>query len=147
MPALPKPNDARQRRKEVAGQADRRLPVSGRQGPIPKPPVPLGVDGRRWWRWAWKTPQACMWHAGYTESVIKRAQLEDQFAGASKNENVTDLSRISALILRLDDALGLTPAGAAKLHLVFIEPEPDPVVTGDAKNVTPIRGRLKGMRE
>lgn len=142
---VPKPADARQRRKEVAGNTVHRLPVSGRQGPVPKAPVPLGKDGRRWWRWAWGTPQACAWHAGFTESLVKRAQLEDQFAEAT---NLQDTSRVAALIFRLDDALGLTPQGAQKLHLVFVDEPPEPAVPDSAaKNVTPIRGRLKGVRE
>lgn len=85
-----------------------------------------------------------MWHAGYTEALVKRAQLEDQFAAAT---NYQDTARIAALIHRHDDALGLTPAGAAKLHLQFVDEPPEPTVPTEAKNVTPIRGRLKGVRE
>lgn len=141
---VPKPPDARQRRAAVAGNPVRRLPASGRVGPIPKPPVPLGAEGRRWWRWAWKTPQAITWHTGTLETVVKRAQMEDRFADA---DAPPDMARITALILRLDDALGLSPTGAAKLHLTFVEDEPEVKVPEGAKNVTPIRNRLKGMRE
>lgn len=141
---VPKPPDARQRRAAVTGNPVRRLPASGRTGPIPKAPVPLGTDGRRWWRWAWRTPQALTWHAGTTETLVKRAQLEDRFANAPTDQ---DMARATALILRLDDALGLTPVGAAKLHFTFVEDEPETVVPAGVKNVTPIRNRLKGMRE
>lgn len=86
-----------------------------------------------------------MWHAGYTEALVKRAQLEDQFAAAT---NYQDTARIAALIHRHDDALGLTPAGAAKLHLHFVDEPPEPKLSPEEqRNVTPIRGRLKGVRE
>lgn len=138
---VPKPaSDARQRRAEVGA---RRLPSSGRAGPVPRCPVKLGPDGKRWWSWAWKTPQATTWHAGVTETLVKRAQLEDRFVGATTE---ADMARAAALIYRFDDALGLTPAGAAKLHFTFVDDDPEPKGP-TPKNVTPIRNRLKGMRE
>lgn len=148
MAPVPKPADARQRRRDVAGNPVHRLPMSGRPGPAPKAPVELGPDGQRWWRWAWSTPQACGWHGGFTESLVKRAQLEDRFALTASDGDEQAIARVLALIYRFDDALGLTPAGAQKLHLTFVEDEPEPVVPdGAGPKVTPIRGRLKGMRE
>lgn len=55
------------------------VPVSGRKGPIPRPPkwIPLGDAGTAWWRWAWRTPAACSWSLGDVTFVARRAQLED----------------------------------------------------------------------
>jgi hypothetical protein len=150
---VPKPSDARRRRRDVsASQAAHRLPLTGRQGPPPKSPVRLGAAGRRWWRWAWSTPQAALWHDGFIEPLAKRAQLEDQWVAALDGDadgdsKATDTAvRLLPLILRMDDAFGLTPTAAAKLHYAFVDDEPPPA-PDTAGNVTNIRDRLKGMRE
>jgi len=149
----PKPSDARRRRRDVsASQAAHRLPITGRQGTPPKAPVRLGTAGRRWWKWAWSTPQATTWNASFLEPLAKRAQLEDQWVTALEgdadgDQRATDTAvRLLPLILRMDDAFGLTPAAAAKLHYAFVDDEPAPPVES-AGNVTNIRDRLKGMRD
>jgi hypothetical protein len=149
----PKPPDARRRRRDVsASQAAHRLPITGRQGAPPKSPVRLGAAGRRWWRWAWSTPQATTWNAGFIEPLAKRAQLEDQWVTALEgdadgDQRATDTAvRLLPLILRMDDAFGLTPTSAAKLHYAFVADEPVQDVPTSA-GVTDIRNRLKGMRD
>ena len=150
---VPKPADARRKRRDVAAsQAAHRLPLTGRSGPAPKCPVRLGPAGRRWWLWAWSTPQATTWHDGFIEPLSRRAQLEDQWVAAIESEDgdsrATDLAvRLLPLILRIDEAFGLTPTGATKLHYAFVD-EPAPEATPESTgNVTNIRDRLKGMRE
>jgi hypothetical protein len=51
------------------------------------------------------------------------------------------------MMLRIDDAFGLTPVSAAKQHYVFVDEPAPPVDTAPDAKVTPIRPRLKGMRE
>ena len=103
------------------------------------------MAGQRWWRWAWTTPQATQWHRGFMEPLGRRAALEDEYA---KADTSGDRARLLALMLRMDDNFGLSPAAAAKLHLTFVdEPEPPKLVAGTEAPVAPIRGRLKGMRD
>ena len=141
---VPKP-DARKQRHAVAQHNATRLPVTGRVGRPPKSPVALGAEGARWWRWAWSTPQATQWNRGFMEPLGRRAALEDELATLTLT---ADRARIIAMMLRLDESFGLTPKAAAQLHLTFVdEPQAPKAVEGDAPAVTPIRNRLKGMRE
>ena len=146
---VPKPADARRRRTDVsAAQAAHRLPVTGRSGVAPKAPSRLGPAGRRWWRWAWSTPQASVWHVGYHEAIFKRAELEDEWTRMHEAVVPFDSPKLAALMLRYDTELGLTPITAAKLHYAFVdEPKPPKAVDDDKSNVTSMRDRLKGMRE
>jgi len=141
---LPKP-DARKQRHAVAQHNATRLPVTGRVGRPPKSPVDLDVAGQRWWRWAWSTPQSTQWHKGFMEPLALRASLEDDLP---KMDTPADRARVLALMLRIDDAFGLTPKAAMAMHLTFVdEPEPPKLVAGTEAPVAPIRGRLKGMRD
>jgi hypothetical protein len=40
----------------------------------------LNSAGLAWWKWAWKTPQACAWDDGAVYTVARRAQLETDLA-------------------------------------------------------------------
>lgn len=53
------------------------LPAAGRKGRPPKCPYDLEKAGAKWWRWAWRTPQATQWSPGALYTVARRAQLED----------------------------------------------------------------------
>jgi len=107
----------------------------------------LDEAGERWWRWAWTTPQATKWHKGFTEPLARRAALEDDYARARRSSDSTEAPRLLALMMRLDDNFGLTPMAAAKQHIVFVDEEPEPRAAKATGSVTPIRSRLKGMRE
>jgi hypothetical protein len=71
------------------------LPAEGRTGRAPKPPksYELGEAGLRWWRWAWKLPQAVKWDEGSLYFVARRAQLEDELDALSFDDelDLTDL--------------------------------------------------------
>lgn len=144
MSAVPKP-DARKQRHAVAQHNATRLPVTGRVGRPPKSPVDLDVAGARWWRWAWTTPQATQWNRGFMEPLARRAALEDELDGLTEPG---DRALLLGMMMRADEAFGLTPKAAASMHLVFVdEPEPPKLVAGTEAPVAPIRGRLKGMRD
>ncbi len=70
---LPDPN-ARRRNKRKPGTP---LPLDGPLDDPPKCPYPLGKAGKKWWKWAWKLPQAVAWDDGTVYFVARRAQLED----------------------------------------------------------------------
>jgi hypothetical protein len=145
--ALPKP-DARAQRTAVAeNSVAQRVPVTGRVGRPPSCPLPLGAAGQRWWRWAWSTPQATRWNKGFMEPLARRASLEDAYEQASKADNpFLERSRLLPTMLRMDSAFGLTPDAAASQHLVFVDEPQAPKVVDD-ETVTPLRPRLKGLRE
>lgn len=152
--AIPKP-DARRNRAATREQAiSHRVPITGRVGRPPRPPVPLGDAGQRWWKWAWSTPQATTWHKGYLEPLGRRAQLEDELAGfdvLDERDKASARARLLPIMLRFDERFALTPEAALKHHLVFVdEPQAPKALEGNGAGhdkVTPIRSRLKGMRE
>jgi hypothetical protein len=88
-----------------------------------------------------------VWHTGYHETLLKRAELEDAWVSMLADIDRPDVAKVAALLLRFDTELGLTPMAAAKLHYAFVdEPEP-PKAVESVGNVTSMRDRLKGMRE
>jgi hypothetical protein len=146
--SIPKPSsDARSRRKEIAGQGALRVPKAGRVGRPPSCPVDLGEAGQRWWRWAWATPQATLWHRGFMEPLARRASLEDEYEKALESPDKTDAPRLLTIMMRFDDQFALTPAGAAKQHIVFVDEPTTPKAVASTGTVTPMRNRLKGMRD
>jgi hypothetical protein len=76
---LPKPGARRHNPPTIPTTS---LPVSGRTARPPTPPkgYELSESGKRWWRWAWKLPQAAAWDDGALYHVARRAQLEDDLA-------------------------------------------------------------------
>jgi hypothetical protein len=146
---IPKPDARKQRHAVAENQSSHRVPTSGRVGRPPKVPFALGEAGARWWRWAWSTPQATKWHKGFHEPLARRASLEDVYDAAVADGDRQGASRLLAAMYRVDDSFGLTPMGAAKQHIVFVDDEPSTAKAGNgaSDNVTPIRNRLKGMRE
>lgn len=145
--SAPKPDARRQRHAIAEATSSNRVPVTGRVGRPPTPPFPLGEAGRRWWRWAWATPQATKWHKGFTETLALRASLEDRYTTMVEAGDATEAARLLGFMLRLDTEFGLTPMAAAKQHIVFVEDDsPHRSAKDTADNVTPMRNRMKGMR-
>jgi hypothetical protein len=101
----------------------------------------------RWWRWAWTTPQATKWHKGFTEALARRASLEDEYAKALKSPDVSGAPRLLAYMFKYDETFGLTPLAAAKQHIVFVDEPVEPKAVGKDATVTPMRNRLKSMRD
>ena len=79
MPRGPAPS-ANARRRNAPTIATTELPAEGRTGAVPKCPYQLGKSGDRWWKWAWKLPQATKWDDGSLYIVARRALLEDHAA-------------------------------------------------------------------
>lgn len=147
---LPKPDGQRRRRNKPTVPTTE-LPRSGRPGRIPRCPYDLGSAGKAWWKWAWRTPQACAWdEVGHLYTVARRAQLEDDLRAIeassldlgleellapevlnSLKAVVSTLKRMAAGKLNvaremreLDAQLGLTPYAMARLHLRIVDDEP-----------------------
>jgi hypothetical protein len=78
------------------------LPLDGPEDAPPKCPYSLGKAGRKWWKWAWKLPQAVAWDDGAVYFVARRAQLEDDLAAVDEPEDLVE--RIEASILRILDS-------------------------------------------
>lgn len=142
---VPKPG-AERRRRNAHTPHDRKLPVAGRPGPAPRPPVRLGKAGTRWWKWAWSTPQATTWGTAFTEALVKRAELEDLWAGAKSDDEVfLDVTKIVPLMTRLDESFGLTPRSAAAMHLTFEDAPAAPADAEPPPGVTDIRDRIRRL--
>jgi hypothetical protein len=132
---LPDPN--RQRRNAPLIPTTN-LPAAGRQGPPPRVPdgYKLNHHGRRFWKWAWSTPQAAAWDEGCVYLVARRAQLEGErttLRAAVPKLSVDEIIEAGALldlartiagaaatvdreIRELDDRLGLNPKARAALR-------------------------------
>lgn len=144
---LPQPTRRRRNAPTIPTTA---LPKAGRPGRAPGVPAGyvLGKQGRAWWAWAWKTPQACAWDAGAIYGVARRAQLEDDVAALADVRGLDALDalgadaarefkfliqRLSALatskvallkeMRELDDRLGLSPKSMAALRWSLDEPD------------------------
>ena len=100
--ALPQPSRRRRNEPKIPTTL---LPAEGYDGPVPTCPYRLGTEGRKWWRWAWRTPSAAAWGPGDTYSVARRAQCEDDLA-ALELPNV-DLAEY----LDIDDSCALDRLG------------------------------------
>ena len=101
------------RRKPAAPRPNRVLPANGRTGPAPECPVTLGEHGRRWWKWAWSTPQATAWGKGVDWTAAMRAQVADSLGNPDLNER--DRATWASRAQSLDKDLGLSPAGMKSL--------------------------------
>lgn len=101
------------------------LPASGRKDSAPSCPYDLGPLGRKWWTWAWLTPQAAGWSDGDAYFVARRAAMED----LEPEETATALRRE---MREMDDRLGLSPKGLAALRWKIIDDaeEVKPAATG-----------------
>lgn len=144
---LPKPD---RRRRNQPTIPTTKLPASGRAGSMPSAPKTLGPDGKAWWRWAWKTPQAAGWSTGDRAVIARRARLEDDLAvledldfgppPIDRDELEAWLEGITFAVqtLRrlaggglavakemreLDDRLGLTPKGRLALRWEIVKDE------------------------
>lgn len=129
------------------------LPVAGRKGRAPAVPkgIVLGAAGKRWWTWAWSTPQAAAWDLGSYMALANRAQLEDDLAALEHvdiGEVPTDMEEVVAWLKSVkgyiqvlqrmavghisilremrerDDRLGLSPKAAAQLRMTFVPDKP-----------------------
>lgn len=118
---LPKPGARRRNQPTIAATI---LPAAGRPGRAPTSPRKLGPSGRKWWRWAWSTPQATLWERSYgLYAVASRAQLEDDLAAIDAGSSRVAVVRA---ISDLDKRLGLDPKALAELRWVIADHVEEP---------------------
>lgn len=96
------------------------LRAGGPDRPVPAVPqgYKLRAAGKRFWEWAWHTPQACAWDDGVLFTVARRAGLEDLLCVSSSNEFSGPVFRLAT---ELDDRLGLTPKAMAQLRWKIVD--------------------------
>jgi len=109
------------------------LPAGGFDGPIPDPPVELGIRGAMWWVWAWRTPQAAAWSSGDVYTLARRAGIEDIYAVEPSKAWASEMRE-------LDDRFGLTAKGMAALRWTIVEADV-PVETVDDPKVSSLKDR------
>lgn len=108
----PKPADQRRRRNAPTAGEWAELPREGRQGPAPKWMLPgrPGAEVLRLWRWAWSTPQACMWEGLALEPFVARwCKLTVEIHGGELG--ATALLASLPELRQIEDRLGLNPKG------------------------------------
>lgn len=167
--------DENARRRNAPTIPTTRLPIGGRKTPPPKlpPGATLGKVGTAWWRWAWRTPQACAWAPGHEVVVARRAALEDDLAALAEvdgldfdgliGEEWADVrravQRVASLatgrlqickeMRELDDRLGLTPKAMAALRWAIVDDQPapktEPTPTPTALGVTDLTERRRRL--
>lgn len=106
----PLPNPDR-RRRNAPTIPTTELPAGGYRGTMPSSPYRLGVRGRAWWKWAWRTPQAAAWGESARYVVARRALLEDLL-----KDEVLAPEKALREMRELDDRLGLTPKSMEQLR-------------------------------
>ncbi|MGO8906177.1 MAG: P27 family phage terminase small subunit [Solirubrobacteraceae bacterium] len=151
---MPDPNSERSKRARRAAEKDGHEPgsvtVPGRPATIPEAPSDLGEPGQRAWDQIWNEPQITL---GDRLTVERLARLEDEAANlraevaehgvflwkpiqTARGETVGEeayespasvgLRKLGAEQAKLCEALGLTPAGRARLGLTVVEADDRP---------------------
>lgn len=137
-PVPRRPQERRRRNIVEPGKADRALPVNGRRGRPPKPPVALGSAGQALWVRLWSSPQATVWHRSDADGVAKRCQLEDMLA-----EGDGDRLKVMAQIQTWEDRWGFNPRALAQLHMWIEGDGPPPADKKPTRDVVDIRDRMR----
>lgn len=113
----PPPDPEALRRDRPSDQAGwTRLPAAGRDGPVPRWPLPTPTHsgGRRLWRTLWRRPEALMWETNGQEiqvALYVLAVLAAEMPQANASDRKTALSYM--------DDLGLSNGGRARNRWVI----------------------------
>lgn len=124
-----------------ARNGPRKLPASGRKGPVPDWPLPgkpTAVE-RDAWRDLWATPQSVIWEElGWTRNVARfcRVMCEAEKRGAS--------TMVRAECRQMEDRLGLTPKSMRMLLWEVVNDAPANT-SQHAATVEDIRKRIKAV--
>lgn len=134
----PDPNSGRSDRK---GLTFRVLPVEGYQGEPPAFPLPMASARElELWKWAWSTPQAVAW----ADELSWRVYTVGTWVRWSVKAEAEDApAALVTATIRLQDQLGLTPAGLKENGWTIGTPEPaTPVLEQLPASVVSIKDRL-----
>jgi len=136
------------RRNQRSGDDWVDLPADGRSGPVPAVPftVDLGTNGLAWWGHQWRSPSATQWLESDWPSVVRRAQLEDEWQTSQRAEIEREpgvvprpvSTALLAEIRHLDATLGLTAKSRRELRWRIV----DEAGVSENDEVAPVR-RLK----
>jgi hypothetical protein len=148
--ALPSQHAEPSRRR---ASTDRVLPAEGRRGPAPK--WPSGhkptADERRAWRRLWATPQATAWEKipGTIETVERYVRVS--VAASRQLDAGEPQAALLAQLARLEDTLGITPAGLARLRWTLADPvQPAPPLriadSDDETRPAPLPRRMRPVQ-
>jgi hypothetical protein len=115
------------------------LPASGRQGPVPRWPLPGHEDPFELAAWAqlWATPQAAAWeNLGWTRTVARYCRV----MVAAERPDAT--AALLAQATSLEDRLGLTPRS---MRMLLWQIAPDEVAEKRGGRSEGVRERLRAV--
>jgi hypothetical protein len=142
---LPQPGARRRNAPTIQSTS---LPADGRKGRR-RSARTRSAPGTRWWRWAWRLPQAAKWDDGALYAVARRAQLEDDLAALEdvdldeRSDVLLDLVHADEDIKRVQTALRNARAESAASRA---SPRPARRHEGDARARQPPRPEPQGAR-
>lgn len=111
MPGPPPKPPSQRRRRNVAPQTVK-LPLTGRDGPVPNWPLSEPSEGEfNVWSEVWATPQAVQWaKLGWTRTVARYVRL--LLLAERPDADTKD----AAEVRQMEDRLGLTPMSMLRLR-------------------------------
>ncbi|MEJ6013276.1 hypothetical protein WG936_05425 [Corynebacterium sp. H127] len=132
--------DLGSKRSDARGLADvyRKLPKEGYTGKVPPWPFPKGdTRERALWRKVWRFPQAVAW----IEEEWRWLQIAHYVRWSVKAEARDASPSTMTQVLRLADAIGLTPAGLRENGWIIQAGEPETEEAAKSTQSTPARTR------
>ena len=100
------------------------LPVSGYQGEIPEPVVPLSKLASKLYERAWRSPEAASWHESDADLVAELVSLKAIVATAAADGEAPQASLLGQIVAR-EDRLLCSPLSKLKARAKIVDDPPD----------------------
>lgn len=132
------PSQRRRRNAPLAGNAMRRLPANGREGPAPAWPWKLQTkEEKSLWALLWKKPQATVWEE------IECADIVARYTRYYASGNTS----LATEVRQLEDRLGLSPMAMLRLRWEIDIDETQAEEEAAPEGAIDIRARLLAVAE
>lgn len=139
----PDPTSKRSAQRGITTGSLRKLPASGYTGRIPAWPLPKKPNREvALWKKVWRYPQAVAW----ADQPWQWLMIAHYVHWAVKSEDPKASPSVMTQVMRLADAIGLTPAGLRENGWEIAETEKEEAESNSSQhgqNVVQIRRRLR----